>query len=160
MAQLGPILAPSWLQKIAFRVGGVAFLHISTICVLRHPRWPQDGPKMAQDGPKLAPRWSQDGPKTAQDDPKMAPRWSQGGPKVAPRGPKMLYDGLNWAKTQDAPQQQKKRFPIRSLMILGPILTPAWDLLGPPWATLGPSWGHLGASGGFLGHFWAIFSPA
>ena len=26
------------------------------------PRWPQDGPKMAQDGPRMAPEWPQEGP--------------------------------------------------------------------------------------------------
>ena len=52
-------------------------------------------------------------------------------------------------------------------MILGPILTPSWGLLGPSWghlgailgpswAILGPSWGHLGPSWGHLGPSWGV----
>jgi len=42
-----------------------------------------------QDGPKMAPRWPPDGPKMAQDRPRCAPRW----PKTAPKPPKMAEDG-------------------------------------------------------------------
>ena len=42
-------------------------------------RWPRDGPKMAQDTPKM--------PKMAQDGPKIAPKWPQDGPKTTTRKP-------------------------------------------------------------------------
>ena len=41
-----------------------------------HPR-PQDGSKMAQEGPKRGPREPQDGPKSAQERSKSAPRGVQ-----------------------------------------------------------------------------------
>ena len=65
------------------------------------PKWPQDGPKMAQDPPKkhskmaltkrpvlLTPFFNIfDGPEGPQDDPKMAPRWPQDGLEIAQDGP-------------------------------------------------------------------------
>ena len=80
-AQLGPILASSWKQKWQFRVGEVAFLDFSAICVLRRRRWPQDEPWRRPRAPKRAPR----GPKRAPRGPKRSPGRSQGRPKTAPR---------------------------------------------------------------------------
>ena len=66
--------------------------------------------------------------------------------------------GPSWS--QDAPQQPKYQFSIGFLMILGPILTSSWGLLGPSWghlgAILGPSWGYLGT---ILGHLGASLGP-
>ena len=45
------------------------------------PRWPEDGAKMVQDGPKMAPKMAQDGPK-------IGPRW----PKLAQDEPKRPQD--------------------------------------------------------------------
>ena len=53
------------------------------------PMRPQDGSKMAPNGPKMAP----DGPRKAQAGPKMAPRW----PKMAPGGPRKAQDGPKMA---------------------------------------------------------------
>ena len=82
-------------------------------------------------------------------------------------GPTWRHHGPSWG--QDAPQQPKYKFSLWFLMILRPILTRSWGLLGPSWghlgailrhlgailgpswAILGPSWGHLGASWGHLG---------
>ena len=47
---------------------------------------PQDGPKMAQEGPKRGPRGPQDGPKSAQERPKRAPRGPQEAVLRAPGG--------------------------------------------------------------------------
>merc|ERR1712139_42006 len=47
------------------------------------------GPRVSQDGPKMAPRWPQDGPKMAPRWPKMAPRRPICSPKI---GPKIAYD--------------------------------------------------------------------
>ena len=49
-----------------------------------HPR-PQDGSKMAQEGPKRGPREPQDGPKSAQERSKSAPRGPQDGMFEPPR---------------------------------------------------------------------------
>ena len=38
---------------------------------------PQDGSKMAQEGPKMGPGRRQDGPKSAQDRPRSGPRVPQ-----------------------------------------------------------------------------------
>ena len=44
------------------------------------------------------------------------------------------------------------------LMIVGPVLTLSWGLLGPSWghigAILGPSWAILGPSWSHLGSIW------
>ena len=53
------------------------------------PRWPQDGAKRPQDGPKMAPTWAQDGPK-------IAPRWPQDGPRWLLEGPKKAPRSLKW----------------------------------------------------------------
>ena len=47
------------------------------------PTQAQDGPKMAQHRPNMAPRW----PKTAQHRTKMAPRWPNLGPTWPQDGP-------------------------------------------------------------------------
>ena len=66
--------------------GGVASLgHGSNT-----PVWLSFGPKMAQDGFKMASRWLQDGIKM-QDSPKRA----HDGFKVALDGPKWLQDGFD-----------------------------------------------------------------
>ena len=76
-------------------------------------RWPQEGPKVVQDGVNMASRWPQiklhrtlamqldfdttGGPKMglrrAQDGPKMAPRGPQDGPRWPQDGAKMPQDG-------------------------------------------------------------------
>ena len=76
--QDGPMVGSRWAPKPLKTLG-----EINIFAVGGHL-----GPKMAQDGAKMAPRWpqdrpkmAQDGPKTAQDGPKLDPRW----PKKAPR---------------------------------------------------------------------------
>ena len=41
------------------------------------------GPKMAQNGTKLAPNWTQNGPKWTQNGSQLDPNWTQTGPKLA-----------------------------------------------------------------------------
>ena len=80
------------------------------------PRWPHDGPKMAQHGPKIAqdsPQRAREGPKKPNNGPKMAPRW----PRIAPRGPKMAteaQDGPKMARdgAKMAPDSPKIAFKI------------------------------------------------
>ena len=68
---------------------------------------PQDGSKMAQEGPKRGPRGAQEGPKSAQERPKRAPRGPQEAHLKAPTGggkkspPSFLIDGL-----QDNPRRR------------------------------------------------------
>jgi len=94
----------------------------------------------------------------------QAPRRDLLGPSRAILGPSWAilgHFGANLAPSwgQDGPQQPKYQFPLGCLMILGPILTPSWGLLGPSWghlgAILGPSWAILGPRG-HLGASWAI----
>ena len=83
------------------------------------PRWPQDGPKMAQDGP----RWAQDRPKMAQ----VGPRCPQDEPK-RPQDEKMLFaseaDIAIFPFFEDVP---------RKITVLGPSTDPqhkpvlAWE---------------------------------
>ena len=70
MPVLGPKIAPKLGSKIPAHIGG------SLLGQSSGARWPQDGPKMAQDAqdaPKMAPTWPQDGSKMPRNDPKMAP---------------------------------------------------------------------------------------
>ena len=69
MPVLGPKMAPKLGSKIPRDIDPSHLGHPSGA------RWPQDGPKMAQD---------------AQDAPKMAPRW----PKIAPRAEGKAETGL------------------------------------------------------------------
>ena len=78
----------------------------------------QDGPKMAQHGPKMGPRW----PKMAQDGPKMGPRWAQDGSKIGLPRPSNIEADIGSAGVN-----LKYRF--------GPILGPSW---GPYGAHMGP----------------------
>ena len=73
-----------------------------------------DDPKIAQNGPKVAPRWSQDGPK-------MAPRWPQDGPKMAQDGPRWLHPGAICRKLNGLVKQNsaKCRIPVLSLAKCG-----------------------------------------
>ena len=93
MTVLGPKIAPKSGSKRPTLLDGSNLGHPSGA------RWPQDGPKMAQDAqdapkmaprwPKIAPRWAkmpQDAPKMAPRCPEMAPRWPQDGPKCLSRG--------------------------------------------------------------------------
>ena len=60
---------------------------ISAICVLRRPRWLQDGPKRRPRSPKTTPRGSKmapRGPKRRQEEPKEDPRRPQDDPKSTP----------------------------------------------------------------------------
>ena len=66
------------------------------------PMMAQYGPKTAHDGPKMAPRW----PKVAQDGLKTAQRWPQDGPKKSQDGLGWPQDGLK--KPQDAHYGFKK----------------------------------------------------
>ena len=63
----------------------------SAICVVRRPRWPQDGPNIASTCPRIAPRGpmraarrAQGGPRAAQEGPRESPRWLQDDPKTLP----------------------------------------------------------------------------
>ena len=63
-------------------------------------RWPQDAedcPKMALDSAQNAPRWPPDGPKVAQ----VVPRGRQNGGKMAQDIPKTIQDGSNMAQNRD-----------------------------------------------------------
>ena len=73
MPVLGPKMAPKLGSKRPTLLDG------SHLGQPSGARWPQDGPKMAQDAqdaPKMAPRW-----------PKIAPRWPQEAPLEALLGP-------------------------------------------------------------------------
>ena len=103
-AQLGPILT----AKVSISCGRGCISKLSAICVVRRPRWPQDGPKMASRCPRTAPRGPMRATRKAQGGPaKGSPRGVQGEPKTAPRPPldaskslprpihKPLYNGLS-----------------------------------------------------------------
>ena len=80
---------------------------------------PQDGSKMAQEGPKRGPGGPQDGPKSAQERPKSAPRGPQEASFRAPRGVGQigavlfLIDGLQNGprEAQEGPQRAPRRPP-------------------------------------------------
>ena len=93
------------------------------------PRWPHDGPKVANDEPKdpalwrtfkvpsarqakMAIRWLHIGPKMAPKWPKMAPRWPKHGPTMAPRSLKMdpmtrHFEEPSKCRVQRLPRQAK-----------------------------------------------------
>ena len=100
-AQLGPTwtqLGLTWTQlghilvsKVDISCGRGCIFKLSAICVVRRPRWPQDGPKMASRCPRTAPRGpmratrkAQGGPRAAQEGPRESPRWLQDDPKTLP----------------------------------------------------------------------------
>ena len=87
LAQLGPILTP----KMSISCGRGCIFKPSAICVVRRPRWPQDGPNIASTCPRIAPRGpmraarrAQGGPRAAQEGSRESPRWLQDDPKTLP----------------------------------------------------------------------------
>ena len=92
------------------------------------PRWPQDGPKMAQDGP----RWAQDRPKMAQ----VGPRCPQDEPK-RPQDKKMLFtsgaDIAIFPFFEDVPRKITIFDPQREAM-----MAPREAQVGPRWAQIRP----------------------
>ena len=160
---LCPRLAPKLGSKIPAHIDGSLLGHSSGA------RWPQDGPKMAQDAqdaPKMAPRW-----------PKIAPRWA----KMPPRAEGKAETGLavSWLYVLSCsmllrvpqvcfvllraalgrlkcPGSCLRLFRLLSKLsrgALGAILGTSWTCLGPSWVYLGlfwaclwPSWVYLGRS--------------
>ena len=85
--QFGVILTP----RLSISCGRGCIFKLSAICVVRHPRWPQDGPGMASRCPRTAPkdpmtaaRKAQGRPRAAQEEPRENLRWLQDGPKTFP----------------------------------------------------------------------------
>ena len=82
--------SPTWpilAAKMSISCWRGCIFGFSAICVLRRPRWLQDGPKRRPSSPKTAPRGSKmapRGPKRRQEEPKTAPRRPQDGPKSTP----------------------------------------------------------------------------
>ena len=157
-------------------MGGVAFFSISAFCLLRCPRWPQDGPQTRPRGPKMAqerPRGPQEAPRRAQGGPREGPRRPQEGsnslpsciqdecqsrllrkqlPRRAqepPRAPKRPPGGPPEApKRPPRAPQEPPRGPQEAPK------SPSWPPLGPIWLLIvallgapGRSWALLGASG-------------
>jgi hypothetical protein len=97
MPVLGPKMAPKLGSKRPTLLGG------SLLGQSSGARWPQDGPKMAQDAqdaPKMAPRWPKIAPRWAKMPPrcpKMPPRWLQDAPKWPQDGPKMAPNAYHEA---------------------------------------------------------------
>ena len=97
MPVLGPKMAPKLGSKISPLLDPSHLGHPSGA------RWPQDGPKMAQDAqdaPKMAPRWPKIAPRWAKMPPrcpKMPPRWLQDAPKWPQDGPKMAPNAYHEA---------------------------------------------------------------
>ena len=89
MHHLGPNLGSHWTPKLAFCVGGVTVLRVSPTCVLRRPRWPQEGPKKTPRGPERAPRGSKRAPRC----PKRRPRGAQESQEKSKEGPRQPQDG-------------------------------------------------------------------
>ena len=107
---------------------------------------------MAHDGHKVAPRWPQDGPKMAQD----GPRWPQVAFKATPRPPMQNH-------SFHKPSWPVLGHLGAILNHLGAILGPFWANLGPSWGHLGAAWGHLRATlgplGAILGLSWGLSGP-
>ena len=96
-----PVLGPKMAPKLGSK--RPPLLDPSHLGQPSGARWPQDGPKMAQDAqdaPKMAPRWPKIAPRWAKMPPrcpKMPPRWLQDAPKWPQDGPKMAPNAYHEA---------------------------------------------------------------
>ena len=69
------------------------------------PQWPQDGPKIAQDGS----RYLQDGPKMGSRGAQDCPGWPQDGPRWSQDGLKMAQDGPRGPQEASKTAQEASR---------------------------------------------------
>ena len=65
---LSPAHQPTWSLSTTIKASDVHSWNQRALCTWLAPRWPQDGPKTAQDGPRW-PKMAQDGLKMAQVGP-------------------------------------------------------------------------------------------
>ena len=72
-AQDGPKMAPKSPQA-GRRCLDEAYFSSTSTGIMHSSLRRQDGPKLAQHGPKMAPRWPQDGPKMAPKSPQVGRR--------------------------------------------------------------------------------------
>ena len=104
-----------------------------------NPKLAQDGPKMAPDSFKMAFKtiknrtenrcfcsWIVFGPQAASAWPKMVPRWPNMGPKQPQHGPRWSRYGPTWP--QDGSEMDQH----------GPKMAPRWPQDGPKMAPRGP----------------------
>ena len=122
--------------------------------VLRGPRWPQDGHKMAKERPKIPKRAPETPLETSQDDPKVGTYIGLGhvsailgrlGAILGMLGRLGGYLGPSWGPLG------------ASWGRLGAVLGPSWAVLGASWRASGPSWG---PSWAVLGASWGVLGPS
>ena len=143
-----PVLDPKMTPKLGLKIP--AHIDGSLLGQSSGARWPQDGPKMAQDAqdaPKMAPRW-----------PKIAPRWAKMPPRCPNMPPRWLQDAPKWP--QDGPKMAPNAYHEASLATF--LLSRAGGMRGAiefgrspalAWAPCQNSYGK------FVGHSLSVLVP-